>query len=119
MLLTPALEEALINSGGGDIKLVVEPSLSGIPWELLLEREYGADVPVIGKLQRSSVNPSYIQKESSGILILSGNCEGIEGIDEFRKHYISYLQKAGVNFEEKEAADRVQFSVLFQGNSIS
>jgi len=91
MLIEPSLDRVLRESGNGRMKIIADPGISGIPWDVAFSREYGAEIPLCVKLNRDSFRMVPQNNESHGILLLLGSGRDIENFEQYKDDIIQLL----------------------------
>jgi hypothetical protein len=106
MLIDPSLDRMLLEAGHGKIRLVIDPDLTGIPWDAVFAEAYGAEIPVQIKINRNALHPAPQGSGKNGILVLFGSGEGVPDFDLIKKQTLAWLDKGGLKYRAAECKDR-------------
>jgi len=106
MVIEPSLDRMLVEAGPGNMRLVIDPHLTGIPWDSVLAEAYGAEIPVQIKINRNALHPAPLESSKNGILILFGSSEGIPDFDVMRREILAWLDKVKFRYHAADCKDR-------------
>ncbi len=118
MLIDESFDEILSQDVPVKTEIVVDPELSGIPWDIILSREYKFKTAPLIKLSRKSLRSVTINKNSNrassrGLLIF-GSGEGIDNFNEYKESFRTFAEESSMQFDIVEGENRgsIQRAIL-------